>query len=207
MATKNDHHDYHRLNRILDMPDIPDSLEKSLLDNLENQIAENHELANKQKRQRFLFSTSIAASLFLGLFVMLRINLVAPSIVHAYEHTQEEKLLTGQLDGGYRQWMYDKNISLPINSSPIVLSKNCLLGNIKTKHLRFENEINMFFYAPQNNLIDTTETTGEFNGHKWLVLKPARNVHVLVLYENDSDKNQVDDIIKSMFPHQNILLI
>jgi len=210
MSTKKDQNDYRKLKKILDLPYIPNNLEKTLLDNLELQITKDKIVV---RRNRFLFTTSIAASVLIGFFglyfVMSKIH-KTPSVALVYEHVQEEKHITGQPDGGYAQWMLDKGIVQPVDTGIITLSKNCLIGNIKAKHLRFKLDsepshmsgINMFFHASEDKLINQSDTFGEINGQKWLLLKPANNIKILVLYEKNAHKRQVENIIETMFPKQ-----
>jgi len=229
MATNSDQHDYDKLNQVLNMPDTPDNLEKSLFENFDKQIIEEEKAVRKKKRNRLFFSSSLAASLFIGLAIVLRINIIASPVELAYEHAQEEKLMTGHIDGGYKQWMSERGIAIPVNAEAIILSKNCLIGEVKAKHLRFELDgfllqdppngsrpnsvlkskgvINLFIQTARDKSIEAKDTSGDINGQKWILFKTGKEMEVLVLYENDSYKIQVDEIIKSMFPDRGKIVI
>jgi len=195
------------------MPNTPDNLQQSLFYNLDKQIIDEKKSARKKIHNRIFFSSSIAASMLIGLLVLFRVNMATSSVALAYEHAQEEMLITGNMDGGYKQWMLDRGIAIPVNSEAIVLSKNCSLGENKAKHLRFElnrsqqgstliskGVINSFVNTSHGKLLSTKDTSGEINGQQWFLFKPDDEIEVLVLYENESYKTQVDNIIKSMFP-------
>ena len=220
MIKQNLSHDIKRLNRKLNAPLAPDDLESKLLANLENQIAAEQQSNTKQKRQRTWLASSIAASLLMGLVVAFNISLTSSPVELAYAHALEEQQLTGYVDGGYLDWMSSKGISAPVNAKSIVLSKNCSLGEIKAKHLRFEidtalptskettkSAINMFLLASQDFATSIPDDKGDINGQQWRLYKPSADMEVLVLYDNDSNIKTVDNIVKSMFPQQAQIII
>jgi len=219
MAINNDQQGYKKLSRVLTTPDKPDNLEQVLLDNFEKQALDDKSSTDKKKHNHLFFLSSLAASLFVGLGIMLKIYIfsspVALAYKHAYEHAQEERLITGHLDGGYQQWMSDRGIAVPINAEAIVLSKNCLISKVKTIHLRFEFDgirqsksvINLFIRTVGNNQTEIQNTSGDVSGQKWALFKPNKEIEVLVLYKNNSYKQQVDDIVKSMFSDKGKIVI
>ncbi len=220
MVTNNDNDQHKKLNQALHTPDVPTCLKQSLLNNLDKQIIDEKKSAHRKIRYRLFFSSSIAATLLIGLFIIYRVDMATSPIALAYEHTQDERFMTGIVDGNYKQWMTERGIAIPINAESIVLSKNCLLDNIKTKHLRFELNrteknigltgyavINLFIHNSHEKLVRTNKTSGEFNGQKWFLFKLNKTMDVFVLYEDDSLKGEVDGIIRSMSLNQNQMTI
>lgn len=219
MTNRNDQHDLDKLGRMLNSPAVPADLQSRLLKNLERQINDEKRVDEKQKPKRVLLVSSIAASFLVGLAIVLQSYLVSSPVDLAYEHAAAEQQLSGFIDGGYQDWMEDNGIALPVNAEAIVLSKNCLLGDVRTKHLRFElnsnslpsqlqssitqkGVINVFVNASLENTLSMPDDSGRINGQHWRLFKFGTKMEVLVLYNNEAYQTAVNEIIKSMFTQQ-----
>lgn len=214
MSSDNETRIDNELSKLLHKPDVPDGLEQSLLVNFEKQQLEELQYTRKKNRRLAIITSGLAAGLVMGITLILENTDSISPVKMAYAHAQEEKLITGHKDGGYESWLSENGIHMPANADAVVLSKNCVVGDSKAKHLRFEitsntngnqepatkQSINMFIHSKSGSFDMLHASSGDINGQRWLLFKPDNNLQVLVVYENESYRKDINTIMKSMFP-------
>ena len=193
-----------KLHDLLNAPKAPEDLAEKLKANLDKQMLEAEQSANLPQRNKALWY-GFAASLTLAIFVALQFQ--KPDLVsQAYAHVQEEANLVGAVDGGYQKWFEATGLQIPSQANRIALSKNCALGEQKAKHLRFElpnsGTINLFLYQDDENLPDLAQTDGTIANQSWITESPRDGIHLLALYDANVSKQQITQIIQSIFKDQ-----
>lgn len=212
--------EFEKLRQLLNAPRAPQELSARLKANLEKLVQEpssrsaspltqqktsqkSPQRSSHVTRRRKKLAFGLAAGLALTLVVTLfQFRTESGFIALAYAHTQEEAGLSGAQDGGYEKWFKTAGLRIPAEASDIVLSKNCVLGHLKTKHLRFDlpkqGTVNLFLYkdgagAPGRSAV------GNIAGQQWMTVSPGGEIHLLAIYEAGVNERQVAQIIRSMF--------
>lgn len=200
-----DQHEAKKLHELLNAPKVPEDLAEKLKSNLEKQVLETEQPINKPKQYKTLWY-GLAASLALTVVVVMQFQSKSDLVSLAYAHAQEEAHLVGAIDGGYQAWFEAADVQLPTEASRIALSKNCVLGEQKAKHLRFDlpnnGTINLFLYKNGENLPKLAQADGKIATQSWLTDSPRDDIHLLALYDANVSKEQITQIIQSMFKEQ-----
>jgi len=213
-----------KLRKLFNAPKAPEDLSVRLKANLEGLVQEqssppllqepsqepSQELSQKpsQKpshipRRRRSLAFGLAAGLALALVIVLfEFRAGSGFIALAYAHIQDEAGLEGTLDGGYENWFKTAGLQIPAEANDIVLSKNCALGELKTKHLRFDlpnqGTVNLFVYKDSSDA-PSQIATGKIAGQRWMIASPRGDFRLLAIYDDSVKKQQVAHIIQSMF--------
>jgi hypothetical protein len=194
-----------KLRELFNAPKIPEDLAEKLKANLQT-LAQEQQPPRATKlpyvRRTLVFAT--AAGLLLAMTALfLEFQSTSSFIALAYAHTQEEAGLMGAMDGGYEKWFRTAALKIPEEANDIVLSKNCSLGDLKAKHLRFDlpnkGTINLFLYKETAGAPAVYHSGGRIADQAWMSASPRGDIRWLAIYNANVDKQQVAHIIHSMF--------
>ncbi|MGD8593410.1 MAG: hypothetical protein PVF82_11290 [Gammaproteobacteria bacterium] len=190
------------LHKLLNAPKVPEDLAAKLKNNLEKQMVKPEQLGNTARRYR-KWVYGLAASLTIAIVVAVQIKTEPELVSLAYRHAEEEAHLVGAIDGGYQSWFDKAGLQIPSEANAIVLSKNCALGEQKTKHLRFDlpnkGTINLFLYQDGAGLPGRVQADGTIDGQSWISISPREDIRLLALYDSTVSKAKITQIIQSMF--------
>ncbi len=191
------------LNRLLNMPQVPDTLAPLLRANLEQQLGKE-----KWKwRLRNLGRTALAASLLMiAILVLFKVNSIPPFVQAAYTHAQHEAELSGRFAHDYAEWLRQHAIQLPPDSLAVQLARHCYVDGYPSMHLRVASAdigyFNLFIHSGSgtNELNNTLD--GEVRDQVWFALKPHGKMVALALFEPSVDRSKIVKILKTMFSEQ-----
>jgi len=191
---KDDTELYRQLNR----PQIPDELENKILANWQDQKSGKR----AKKTSRYLvtavsvFAFAIGSVLVYRQFisndlVQVAINDIRKDDSHHVGITIPVELLVKQA-----------KIHLPPASMPIEMTKLCHLNSDKTMHIKVAGKkhgaVHLFIKA--GNFDASFRESGHYvPSMPWKLIKPRKDISVLVVYTEDMNPASVDELIKAMF--------
>jgi hypothetical protein len=108
------------------------------------------------------------------------------------------------MDGGHVGWLAKNNIQPPPDEIGLALSKDCIVGLVRAKHLRFSSDnlglINLFIHVGDEKLVGSGQDEGRIKDYRWVAIEPRPGVSVVVLFDNKVTGAQVTQLVRTMFP-------
>lgn len=186
-----------RLRELLALPQAPAKLRARLRANLDTAPA-------RQARRRFLALGGLLAGVLFAAFVLLApAPGAAPAVVvAAYEDMLKDRGLRGILNSEHAQWLAANQVREPVDVN-VELSKLCVLGDLRAKHLRLVNaelgRVNIFMYAAQQKGTRAQAEHGELEDQHWLLLEPRPGTVVIALYNAGAKRDRIARLVSEMF--------
>jgi len=191
--------DKQKLKQLLDQPQVPEMLAQKIRANWRQQQLQQR----RRKPMIFAWAASVAA-LALTLMVFVKPNtgpsdLINFALEDIANDAEKHVAISVPLDGVYQL----AQIHQPPPSMPIEMSKTCYLGNNKTTHLKIagarQGVVHLFIKQGDFNAVFVDATRRQAFTMPWRLLKPRKDLTVLVLYSQDMNPNSVDTLLKTMF--------
>lgn len=187
------------LQRQLNRPHTPDSLESKIRANWHEQM--------KQSRRKLPIMPAFIAASVAGIVLFITVlnyilapqNLVAVAMKDINKDESEHTGITLPVS-----YIIEKeNISLPPKDMIIAMTKTCNLGGNKTIHMKIDGArhgaVHLFIkhgtFSRSTRIPKTNSTTAM----PWKIIKPRPDLTVLVIYTNDMNPVGVAKLIQAMF--------
>jgi len=187
------------LQRLLNRPDTPDSLESKIRANWHEQI--------KQSRRSLPIKPALIAASIAGIivfitalnFILAPQNLVSVAMKDINKDESEHTGITLPVS-----YIIEKeNINLPPNDMIIAMTKSCNLAGNKTIHMKIDGArqgaVHLFIkhgtFDTSNRIPETSSRTAM----RWKIIRPRSDLTVLVIYTNDMNPAGVTKLIQTMF--------
>lgn len=188
----------------LKRPSPPHDLEKKIRENWRQQLAQQNSPQNNASHPVpiRLVAASIAICVVITLTFM-GINHTPGLVTAALNDIAKDKTLKVGLSIPPEKWLAVHQINMPPSAMPIKMTKKCLIDGNDTFHLQIagekQGEVHLFIVQGKFDTTFWQNHKGIDSSMPWEVIKPSKELSVLVLHTHDMNKEKVQQLINNMF--------
>lgn len=183
----------------LNRPTVPEGLEDRIRNNWKEQITQSQNYRPLKRMLAIVGMFGLIIGILLVNSVYTTPSLVTAAVddIHKYEkHKIGIALPIASL-------IEETGINLPMNSTPIKMTKYCTLNDSKTTHIKVagakQGEVHLFISRSEFDVYFWHAQKGVVGSMPWRLFKPREDLSVLVLYSHDMNPSNVEKLIQTMF--------
>ena len=195
-----------KFKRKLNALEVPEELENRIRSNWHSQMRGSNSGRVKNEAEKIRFwrpGLALAASLLIAFFVSTQ-PFKTPALIDAAVNDilKDAKTNIG-LSISLETVLAMHDIQLPPMSMPISMTKFCTLDGLKTTHMQVngadKGEVHFFIKQGEFDIAFWQANQGEVATMPWKLIKPGKDLSVLVLYSVDMNPENVAHLIQKMF--------